>query len=314
VSHRQTTWAIVSAALCCLSTASAATESIEFVQEHLAEVPMDNRYATLPLWGQAHPDAHRAWQFEIEAAYSRTQVGTLVNDGPSFGAGVGHRLGADTRLTAFAFFDGLSLSSGIEHRPLEVLFARDVPLTLPAAAEFTGLAGTAKDMGFGVALRRDASLPVLHDFQWTVGALWQRVALDKFSFNYRVLDGPDAGTAGTLDYSANYSHIAAIAGLAWPRTRGQWAFTPHLQLAVPLPRRGVVGRITGPGFDVRGDTATAGAGKHFGDPSITAGFDVTYRPWNLTVDLGNAVSQALLEPVTHKGIRSNWLLSLRWNY
>ena len=27
-----------------------AAEDIEYVQEHLAEVPMDNRFATLPVW------------------------------------------------------------------------------------------------------------------------------------------------------------------------------------------------------------------------------------------------------------------------
>ena len=312
--HRQPDRAVVIAALCWWSCASAGTESIEFVQEHLAEVPMDNRYATLPLWGQAHPDSRRMWQVEINAAFSRTQVGTLVNEGPLLGVGVGRRIGSEALLTAFGFFDDLRLSSAVELRPLEVRFARNVPLTLPVPAEFKSLAGTARNAGFGVALRRNANLPVLQSFQWTLGALWQQVRLDNFRFDYRVLEGPDTGATGTLDYSASYSHFAGIAGLAWPRAHANWTFTPHLQLAIPLPRRGVVGRISGPGFDVRGNTAAAGAGKHFGDPSITAGFDATYRPWNLTVDAGSAVTQALVEPVVHKGIRSNWLISLRWNY
>ena len=46
--------------------------------------------------------------------------------------------------------------------------------------------------------------------------------------------------------------------------RGDWAWTPHALFAMPFPRRGVKGRITGDGFDIHGDTADAGAGKHYG--------------------------------------------------
>jgi hypothetical protein len=87
-----------------------------------------------------------------------------------------------------------------------------------------------------------------------------------------------------------------------------------VQAVVPLPRRGVEGRITGPGYDLSGDTGTTHGDTPFGDPSVTLGFDVTYRPWNLTVDIGSTVSQALLEPVVHKGIDSNWLISASWNF
>jgi hypothetical protein len=74
----------------------------------------------------------------------------------------------------------------------------------------------------------------------------------------------------------------------------------------------MLGRVTGPGFDLSGDTETHGAGKHFGDPSITLGLDVTYEPWNLTLDAGSALSQALLEPLVHEGIGQNWVIELRW--
>ena len=68
----------------------------------------------------------------------------------------------------------------------------------------------------------------------------------------------------------------------------------------------------GPGFDLAGNQADNGAGKHFGDPSVTFGFDVTYLPWNLTFDLGTAVSQYLLEPKIHEGVDHDLLLTVRW--
>ena len=90
-----------------------------------------------------------------------------------------------------------------------------------------------------------------------------------------------------------------------PRARVTGSQIVHL----PLPRRGIQGRITGPGFDLRGDTASASNGKHFGDISLTVGVDVTYEPWGLSVDLGTVVSQALLERVAHKGVDQSWVLS-----
>jgi hypothetical protein len=61
-------------------------------------------------------------------------------------------------------------------------------------------------------------------------------------------------------------------------------------------------------------TADVGNGKHFGDPSLTLGLDITYRPMHLSVDLGTLLSQAVIEPLVHKGIDSNWVLSVRWQH
>jgi hypothetical protein len=87
-----------------------------------------------------------------------------------------------------------------------------------------------------------------------------------------------------------------------------------VQLALPRPRRGIAGRITGPGFDLTGNTADNGTGTPFGDPSVTIGFNVTYRPWNLTVDLGSTITQALIEPRIHEGVQHNLLLTAHWTF
>jgi hypothetical protein len=64
----------------------------------------------------------------------------------------------------------------------------------------------------------------------------------------------------------------------------------------------VVGHVTGRGFDLAGG------------PSITIGFDVTCLPARLTVDVGTLVTQALIDPVIHKGIDANWVLSAAWRF
>ena len=307
----------VAVLLAAFATGAAATESIEFVAEHLPEIAMDNRYASLPLWNACdtetsggHPD--RAFCPGIGVAYALTHSGTLSIDGPMFTLSLARPVGKGLRLTGFVFFDDLTLSSGVENRPLAVSFSGP-PLTLPAAAQFTGLDGKARDAGFGLALNGSANISWFPGFEWSAGLLWQQFKLSDYRFDYLITEGPDAGTTGTLDYSATYSHISPFAGAAWPRVRGAWRYTPHVQLAIPLPRRGVEGRITGPAFDLQGSTADNGD-KPFGDPSVTIGFNITYVPWDLTVDFGSTITQALFEPLIHEGVKQNLMLSTHWTF
>lgn len=289
-------------ALLMLATAAAARAAhpIEFVAEHLPEVAMDNRYATLPM------------QSGVTLGYAQTQSQTLSLDGPMLALSLQREKGP-WALTGFAFYDAFQLRGGVEHRPLDVLFTRGVPYQLPADAEFTGLSGTARDVGAGFALGRAAHVAVLHDVAWNVGVLWQSMSLTDYRFAYRVLAGPDAGATGTLDYDATYRHFVPFVRLALPRQGENWAWSPHLQFALPLPKRGVAGHITGAGFDLRGDQQANGYGAHFGDVSLTLGLDVTYRPWNLSFDLGTAIMQYLGEPLVHEGVDRNLVLSLHWS-
>lgn len=289
-----------------------ATESLEFVQEHLPEIAMDNRYASLPLWNDC-VDEDQTYCLGMNAGYARIHSGTLSFDGPMLSLNLARPVGETLKLTGFVFFDDLVLAGGTEHRPLEVLFANP-PLDLPAEAEFTGLDGSARDVGFGVALNGTADWRWLPRMEWSAGIMWQQFKLSDYRFDYLITDGPDAGTIGTVDYSATYAHVSPFLGAAWRRSRGDWRYAPHVQFALPLPRHGIEGRITGPGFDMSGDTAENGNGKHFGDPSVTIGFNVTYEPWDLTIDLGSTITQALLEPMIHKGVKHDLMLSAYWTF
>jgi hypothetical protein len=286
-----------------LSTACAAfaKEDIAFVAEHLPEVAMDNRYAGLPLWGEGTTFA---------AGFTDMATGTLSLRGPM--ADVAGTFGFHgLRLRAFAFFDSFSLRSGHERRALNEPFVA-APLALPAAAELTGLDGSMRDVGLGFALSDDVDDSWIGAFYWSAGVLYQKVRLAGYRLDYRLLDGPDAGTFGTIDFSADYAHLTPFAGLAKHYDFGNWQLGPHVQMALPQ-RRAMAGRITGPGFDRAGNTADNGAGKHFGDPSVTLGLDVTYLPWSLTVDVGSLVTQAGIEPFIHEGIDRNWTLQLYWS-
>jgi hypothetical protein len=280
-----------------------AMESIEFIAEHLPEIAMDNRYAALPLWNACG----NSFCFGMNAGYAHTHSETLSIDGPMLSLNATHPLNGKLRLTGFVFHDDLSLASGVEHRPLEARFASP-PFALPVEAQFSGLDGQASDSGVGVALNGSADWNWLPWFEWSAGLLWQQVKLSDYRFNYLITEGPDAGTAGTLDYSATYSYFVPFFGAAWPRAHGVWRYTPHVQVAAPLPPAPIQGRITGPGFDLAGETGA------IGDPSLTIGFNFTYEPWNLTVDLGSTITQALLEPLIHEGVKHNTMVSAFWTF
>jgi hypothetical protein len=289
-----------------------AADSIEFVTEHLAESMMDNRYASLPLWSESGHAAD-SWTLDAQAAYSRTTVGGLASDGPLFSLGVKRSLGADWSFALLAFYDTLDLSATRDERPLATLVSDSIPLALPADASFSGLNGSALDMGAGVAMMR-RSVSRWGELHWVGGLLWQSVDLRDYRFDYVVLSGASTGTTGTVDYSATYDHLVAYGGVGLVRQRGPWSFSPHVLAVLPEPQRGVEACITGPGFDICGDTASAGNGKHFGDPFVAFGLGIGYQPWGLTFDLGGTLAQALVEPFVHPGIEENWLLSFDWRF
>jgi hypothetical protein len=304
-------WAVAGVLLAAVASASPtqaiAAESFEFSAEHLPEVAMDNRFATLPLWTG---DTTRAesWQLTVQGAFARTTSGGFTLDGPMVSTAAERQLNDRWSVRAFGFFDQLQFSGGNDRRPLDTQFTT-TPLVLPAEALFTDLGGTYRNMGAGVAFNLNAGHGRLGEQQWVMGALYQRVELRDYRATYRVLGGPSAGASGLVDYSGTYTHLTPFVGLAFRGHFGSWSVTPHALAAYPVPRRGVVGRITGPGFDLSGDTEKVGNGKHFGDPSLTLGLDLTYEPRGLSFDLGSFVSQALIERTLHKGADQNWVIS-----
>jgi hypothetical protein len=292
-------------------TACLAEHDIEYVAEHLPEAAMDNRYAALPFWGGSLIDAS-LWQVATQAAYTSTQVGSLSLEGPMLSASLQREITKGWQMAGFGFYDVLSLASQREYRPLQTLFAPMTPIDRPVDAVFSDLDGRMTHVGAGLVMRCHGDGGIFGKHRWVAGVQWERIALRDYSLNYELLSGPQSGLRGSIDFDTDYDHLAPFVGLELPRDLGRWTFAFHALIAYPLPRRGIVGHINGPSFDLAGDTADAGNGKHFGDPSLTIGWDVTYRPAGLTFDVGTMLSQWLLEPLIHPGIDKNLILSVSW--
>ena len=290
---------------------AAAKEDIEFVAEHLPEVAMDNRYATLPVWNDwSESDG---WTFAAQAGLGHTSAGNLEIGGPMLAAAATRALSTRWSVSVMAFADTLSLSGG-EQRQLQTLFAPSTPILRPVDASFSDLDGEMRHYGAGVSAAMWSDRGWLGEHRWVGGVLFEEVGLRDYRWNFTILAGDSAGTRGEIDFDNDYRHVTPFVGLQLVREYGDWTFSPHGLIALPLPRRGFVGHISTADFDIHGDTADVGNGKHFGDPSVTLGLDIAYRPSHLSFDIGTVLTQRLLEPEVHKGVDSDWVVSVRWQH
>src|SRR5262245_38095010 len=128
---------------------AAAVEDISYVTEHLAEVPMDNRFATLPVWS-GNAESGRARSFAGQLGFSKTTTGNLEVAGPLFSASADRALSSRWRLGAFGFYDRLSFSGENDVRPLQTPFAPATPFARPVPAEFDNLDGSLTHFGAGL--------------------------------------------------------------------------------------------------------------------------------------------------------------------
>lgn len=302
--RRAAPWMLLAVTAC----ACAATEDMDFVAEHLPEAAMDNRLLTLPL---SYTDSltNDEWSVQLSALASRVESGNLRLTGPGVGAGMRRQLNRTWAVLGLGFFDHLSFSGDTEQRPVAPIFSTSFPVSLPADATLTNQRGDVRLWGIGLGMHYQ---PEGRPYSIAFGVLRERVKPDGYRVDYRLTSGASAGTAGTLDYSTEYPYWVPFATFEWRITHGEWQFSPRFSAAVPIPTWGWRGRISGPGFDVAGDTEKIGRGRHMGDSFGGFGFGITYSPWNLTMDAGALLNQALLEPRIHEGVDRAWLLNLSW--
>lgn len=291
-----------------MASAHAATEDMDFVAEHLPEAAMDSRLLSLPL-DFADNLPRDEWSADLGALAQRIESGNVRLAGPGVGLGLRRQISQSWAVVGAAFFDHLAFSGDTEERPVAPIFSTSFPVSLPADAVLGNQRGDVNQYGVGLAMRYQ---PEGQPYALTFGTVRQSVKLDGYRVDYRLIDGPSAGTSGTLDYSTDYSFWLPFATFEWRITRAEWQFSPRFSAGVPVPHRGWRGRITGPGFDVAGDTDAIGRGKHMGDPFAGFGFGITYAPWNLTMDAGASLNQLLLEPRIHDGVDRAWLLNFDW--
>ena len=92
----------------------AASQSIDFVAEHLPEIAMDIRYASLPRWASIDGASPAAWRLANQGGYAQTQADTLRLAGSMISLTLVRQIDGACKRSAFEFIDDFSLSSGAE--------------------------------------------------------------------------------------------------------------------------------------------------------------------------------------------------------
>jgi hypothetical protein len=282
---------------------------IEWTAEHLAESVQDSRLLALP-WPD-HALVAGAWQGSVDAGWQSATADVAEASGFLLAGGATYAVSERRAYGGFAFYDRLSIGGNGGQDVLRVGFSREVPLALPAWADFSDPRGEVRHFGLG------------GDVVWQrqrVGSAWrrtilaggyaERLELVGYQLDYRLTSGPDAGSRGVVDYSASYSFLVPFVAIAWTRPLGShWTLSPRLIAAQPLPRAGLAGTI-------RGDTvAASGSGDTpaMGDGYLGAGVAFEHLPSGLAFDLGSSVFYAGTEGLTHEGLTQALLLHVTWH-
>ncbi len=269
-----------------------AQKSLDFVAEHLIEVPMDFRYLSLT----ASPvDEHR-----VE---SRVQIG-LANVS---GEGIDNRtsmlslqyflpLQAQRGLGLSLFYDDYRFSSGKGRVVVAPSFTRQFSPS-SVNAEVTGGQGRGYHAGVGISyiyLQQDKS-------NHQLGVLLESLKIHEFRINFNTVD-LTSDYAAMFDYAASYAMITPYYSYQKKpdELAAGWIGRLSAVLALPLPRVGFEGRIQGPGFDYSGDTDAALGRKNIPDMYAGLGYSLEHKVSGIRLELGGLLYSALIEPLLHE--------------
>lgn len=283
---------------------------VSWIAEHLPESVQDARLLTLPWPGRPLQAGRRQTTFDLGWDSASADLGEVR--GAMAAAGTTWARSERFGVGGFAFYDRSTISGSGTRELLRPVFAEAVPLALPAFADFGSPQGDVSHWGAGgyAVWERQRSGGA---WRRTIlaGAYLERLDVEGFRFDYRLVSGPDAGARGELDWSASYDFVTPFAGIAWTRALGSaWTISPRLVAGQPLPRRRLAGRITGPGFSVQG----ASRGPAVGDAYLGGGVAFEHVRTGLTFDVGSSLWYAGTQPVTHEGLDQALLVHLSWTF
>jgi len=281
---------------------------IHFLSEHAPESAMDAHYASLP-WPGAQIESG-AWQPSVDFSTASTRAELIEIGGPMIAVAAVRGVTNASAYEVLGFYSEMDVSGSGGHSSLNPSFLRDVPLDLPAEADFTSPRGRFRHFGVGAAYVHERGR-ARHSAQVISGGLLERAELSSYQFDYRLVSGADAGATGLLDHSSSATFISPFVG--WQQTRAiarGWSWSPRAMLIYPLPPGDLDTRLTGPDFDLA--TPEDGHPLELGDPFIALGLAFSHLPSGLEFDVGATVFFQAAEHVSHAGVDHAFLVHLAW--
>ncbi len=296
----------------CAATGAHADKDIHYLAEHVVESGMDARYMALP-WPSGRLETS-AWQPSVDFASTTTTTHFMQLNGSMIAAAVARGVNARWGYELTASYGNMTLSGEDGSVMLTRGYLDAVPLDLPQLGSFSAPHGIETLFGLSAAGVRELGGPnAVHSSQLIVGALVQHENVDRFQMGYRLTSGADAGAVGTLEYDSGATLVTPFVG--WQQTRTlttHWTWSPRAMFLAPQPRRAMVTRMTGPGFDL--STQNAGPTIVVGDGFVTLGLALRHRPSGLEVDLGGLLYYAVGEGASHPGVSNARVLHVAWRH
>ncbi|MEZ5658370.1 MAG: hypothetical protein R3E83_07495 [Burkholderiaceae bacterium] len=284
------------------STASA-EQSVDYVAEHILEVPMDMRYAAFP--ASPHDLARPQWQWQL--GLGRVTGGSLANTVPMLGLSRYVPVSASAGWLVGGFLDGYWFSGRAGPASMALSFARVPSLPAQFDVNIRDVSGSATHAGLFVSRVRALDSGA----RLQAGLAVERLDVAGLRVSFRTL-GLAQNFDATVDYAGVYNMITPFVSYeSAPRVLGRdWQTNWSARVAWPLPGRGFKGRLIGPGLDVSGDSASAGNGKHMPDMYLGLGYVFEHRPSGLRMDLGATLFSLATEPLVHREIGQALMLTI----
>jgi len=276
---------------------AAADEELGFTAEHMIEAQMDARYMALPEIELRTSDA-RSTRFGIgymTTAGGPTTSANLLLDVQRFKPLANHERWA---VVLGGFVDLIRFDGTGGNVTIDPNFLSSSPVDTPFDADVLDVSGDALHMGLSVAAARQISA----SSAWQAGVMLEYYDVDEFKVAFRT--GGPAGFDGMLDYAGNYNSITPFVTFrhVYPRHSERFTYSSRALLAWPVPRRGFQGQINGPGFQLEGDSETAGTGRHIPDGFAGLGFAIESVARRWRVDVGASLWLYLAENKGHEGV------------
>ncbi|MBI2362590.1 MAG: hypothetical protein HYV15_04330 [Elusimicrobia bacterium] len=283
-----------------------------------SEAALNNQFLSIPL-----PMTHYLkgkWQLGVSGGYSDVDAGVLRLRGGAAGVGFSYAVADKLGVYVLGFVNDQKVSGG-GRELLLTPFLRAAPIATGESAEFSGVGGSARQLGFGAAGVYDPFVKDEKGFSmpFFAGLLLDRFELRNVKAGYRMLSGADAGQTGTLDLSGSYTFLMPMMGVQAAVDLGEKVrLVPAVLFSKTVGAKPQEGRITGTApkvFDLSGDSRSAGSSDaDFNTFVFAPGCTVVYRPWGLSTNLGATLFKRAVGAKLFDGVQKILYLDLSWRW
>ena len=285
------------------SNSAYAEESLDYIAEHLLEVPMDFRYSSLPQVPLDDKDP----EWRVQGGLGSEAGGLMHADVATLSLQYYQPINRDSGFTFSVFYDPFRISGDNGPAVVEPSFATLTNSPQRINASVTSIEGN----GFHVGV--SGSYLFLRDngASWQIGALLETIKAQKFVIQFDSV-GLASNYSGELNYTSTYNALTPYVNYEFAPNNLAFGFVGNLKatFAWPLPRVGFKGSISGPGFELSGDTDKAGNGTHIPDIFFGLGYSIEHPSTGWRFDVGTLAYLYVVEPRAHDQIDPPIFLSI----